>query len=106
MDKLNTVVSESIKDQDNSSVSELSQNISTCDNEALALAVLDENVDTNGTKDAEESNETPLQSQSASLILQWEEEAKSRAVKQIAGMLRRPEQLEKVCLKLVAQNYQ
>ena len=105
MDKLNTVVSESIKDQDNTSVSELSQNISTtCDNEALA--VLDENVDTNGTKDAEESNETPLQSQSASSILQWEEEAKSRAVKQIAGMLRRPEQLEKVCLKLVAQNYQ
>ena len=104
MDKLNTVVSESIKDQDNTSVSELSQNISTCDNEALA--VLDENVDTNGTKDAEESNETPLQSQSASLILQWEEEAKLRAVKQIAGMLRRPEQLEKVCLKLVAQNCQ
>ena len=105
MDKLNTVVSESIKDQDNTSVSELSQNISTCDNNE-ALAVLDENVDTNGIKDAQESNETPLQSQSASLILQWEEEAKSRAVKQIAGMLRRPEQLEKVCLKLVAQNYQ
>ena len=105
MDKLNTVVSESIKDQDNSSVSELSQNISTCDNNE-ALAVLDENVDTNGIKDAQESNETPLQSQSASLILQWEEEAKLRAVKQIAGMLRRPEQLEKVCLKLVAQNYQ
>ena len=100
MDKLNTVVSESIKDQDNTPVSELSQNISTCDNNE-ALAVLDENVDTNGTKDAQESN-----SQSASLILQWEEEAKSRAVKQIAGMLRRPEQLEKVCLKLVAQNYQ
>ena len=98
MDKLNTVVSESIKDQDNTSVSELSQNISTCDDEALA--------DTNGPKVAEESNETPLQSQSASLILQWEEEAKSRAVKQIAGMLRRPEQLEKVCLKLVAQNFQ
>ena len=105
MDKLNTVVSESIKDQDNTSVSELSQNISTCDNNE-ALAVLDENVDTNGIKDAQESNETPLQSQSASLILQWEEEAKSRAVKQIAGMLRRPEQLEKVCLKLVAQNCQ
>ena len=105
MDKLNTVVSESIKDQDNTSVSELSQNISTCDNNE-ALAVLDENVDTNGTKDAQESNETPLQSQSTSLILQWEEEAKLRAVKQIAGMLRRPEQLEKVCLKLVAQNYQ
>ena len=98
MDKLNTVVSESIKDQDNTSVSELSQNISTCDDEALA--------DTNGPKVAEESNETPLQSQSASLILQWEEEAKSRAVKQIAGMLRRPEQLEKVCLKLVAQKCQ
>ena len=98
MDKLNTVVSEAIKDQDNTSVSELSQNISTCDDEALA--------DTNGPKVAEESNETPLQSQSASLILQWEEEAKSRAVKQIAGMLRRPEQLEKVCLKLVAQNFQ
>ena len=105
MDKLNTVVSESIKDQDNTSVSELSQNISTCDNNE-ALAVLDENVDTNGTKDAQESNETPLQSQSASLILQWEEEAKSRAVKQIAGMLRRPEQLEKVGLQLVAQNCQ
>ena len=104
MDKLKTVVSESIKDQDNTSVSELSQNISTCDNNE-ALAVLDENVDTNGTKDAQE-RETPLQSQSASSILQWEEEAKLRAVKQIAGMLRRPEQLEKVCLKLVAQNYQ
>ena len=103
MDKLN-ILSEASKDQDNTSVSELSQNISACNHEALA--VFDEKVGTNGRKDAEESNETPLQSQSASLILQWEEEAKSRAVKQIAGMLRRPEQLEKVCLKLVAQNCQ
>ena len=103
MDKLNTVECEAIKEQDNTSVSDSSQNISNCNDQALSV---ENNVDTNASKVEEENIETHLQSQSVSFILQWEEEAKLRAVKQIAGMLRRPEQLEKVGLQLVAQNCQ